>query len=153
MSAGNKLLFLTMLWTLLLAACREEERITAYRQLRTLPPAELDRRVTALSPQEQVKTYVLAISYFKPPDTQLAAILAKQGTRILPALVTELEKADAGVSPQELVLVLDLMATKYQVAEAKALAPRVNGWCSRFYKEDSYCHQMGREMMASRSAD
>jgi hypothetical protein len=48
----------------------------------------------------------MAISYFRPSDTALAAILAKQGNRILPALVAQLEKAEPGVSPQELVLVL-----------------------------------------------
>jgi hypothetical protein len=130
----------------MLAGCREDEKITAYRELRKLPPAEIERRVTALSPQEQVDMYVMAISYFRPSDTDLAPILAKQGTRIIPALVAQLEKADPNVSPQELVLVLYMMAKTYHIKEVKEFAPHVDGWCSRFYNSETYCHKMGREM-------
>jgi hypothetical protein len=130
----------------MLAACREDEKVTAYRELRKLCPDELERRVTALSPKEQVDMYMMAISYFRPSDTDLAPILAKQGTRILPALVAQLEKASPDVAPQELVLVLYMMDTVYHVKEAKEYAPRVEGWCSRFFNSETYCHQMGREM-------
>ena len=147
MVALNKKLLFILLPIVLFAGCREEEKIAAYRELWALPPAEIERRVTALSPQEQVDMYALAISYFRPPDTRLASVLAKQGDRILPALIAKLEKAEPGISPQELVLVLNMMVTVYHVSEAKKIAPRVDGWCSRFYKNDTYCHQMGREMI------
>jgi hypothetical protein len=144
--ASNKKIFLMVLLFSMLAGCREDEKITAYRELRALPPAEIERRVTALSPQEQVEMYAMAVSYFRPPDISLAPILAKQGTRILPALVAQLEKADPNVTPQALVLVLYIMVKTYHVKEAKEFAPRVDGWCSRFYNSETYCHTMGREM-------
>jgi hypothetical protein len=144
--ALNKKLFVIALLIGLLAGCREDEKISAYRELRKLPCAEIERRVTALSPQEQVDMYVMAVSYFRPPDIDLAPILAKQGTRILPTLVAQLEKSDPNVSPQELVLILYMMVKAYHVKEAKELAPRVDGWCSRFYNSETYCHKMGREM-------
>jgi hypothetical protein len=143
---NSKFFSLVVLFIVVLSGCREDEKVTAYRQLRTLHPAEIERRVAALSPQDQVDMYAMAISYFRPSDTQLATVLAKQGTKILPALVAKLEKAESDVPPQELVLVLNMMVIVYHVDEAKAYAPRVDEWCSRFYKGDSYCHQMGREM-------
>lgn len=146
MVALNKKLFVMALAISMLAGCREDEKITAYRELRNLPPAEIERRVTALSPQEQVDMYVMAVSYFRPPDIVLAPVLAKQGTRILPALVAQLEKADPNVTPEALVLVLNMMVKTYHIKEAKKFASHVDGWCSRFYNSETYCHKMGREM-------
>lgn len=148
MAALNKKLIILLLPILVLAGCREEEKVAAYRELRARSPAEIERQVTALPPQEQVALYVLAISYFRPSDTQLAPILARQGTRILPALIAQLEKADSSVSPQELVLVLYMMSTAYGVGEAMQYAPKIDGWCNRFFKVETYCHKMGRDMVA-----
>jgi hypothetical protein len=148
--ALNKKIIFILMSLVMLSGCREEDdsKISAYRELRALPHAEIERKVMALPPKEQVDLYVLAISYFRPSDTQLASMLAKQGPKILPPLIEQLEKAEPGVSPQELVLVLYMMVTAYNVEEARLFAPRVDAWCNRYYKTDTYCHKMGREMLA-----
>lgn len=147
---AGKFICIILLSCLTLTACREEEKIIAYRKLRSLPPAELEQRVTALPPREQVAMYAMASSYFRPADYILAPILAKQGTKILPALIEQLDKAERGVSPQHLVLVLNMMVTHYQVEEVREYAPRIIEWCSRYYNAESYCHKIGRRLMDER---
>jgi hypothetical protein len=128
-------------------ACREDEKIIAYRKLTDLPPAELEQRVTALPPREQVAMYAMAGTYFRPGDLVLAPILAKQGTKILPALIEQLEKEEKGVSPEHLVLVLDMMAHNYHVQEVKEYAPRIIAWCSHYYTTETFCHKVGHQLM------
>lgn len=144
---ASKFIGVTLLSLLSLTACREEEKIIAYRKLRSLPPAELERRVTALPPREQVALYVMAVTYFRPSDEGLAPILAKQGTTILPALIEQLDKEEKGVSPQHLVLVLAIMADTYHVEEVKEFAPRIIAWCSHYYTTETYCHKVGYRLM------
>jgi hypothetical protein len=150
--ALNKKLIVLLFPIFMLAGCREDVKVEAYRELRTRPPSEVERQVMALPPHEQVALYVMAISYFRPSDTQLAPVLAKQGTKILPALIAQLEKADPNVSPEELVLVLYMMYTRYDVEEAGQYAPQIDGWCSRFFKIETYCHKMGRDMLSLRNS-
>ena len=78
-------------------------------------------------------------------------ILVDEGGVVLPALVALLERADAAASTQELVMVVYQMAVVRQLPEASTLGPRVDAWCSRAYPAGSYCHQMGREIVAAAS--
>lgn len=134
---------------LFLGGCREDKKIVEYRQLRALPPAQLEEHVIALPPDEQVKLYLLAASYFKPPDIRLAPTLAKQGVKVLPAIVAELDNRTFDVSPIYLVSVLHMMALTYSVKEAQSYAPRVKEWCTPYFSGDSPCHEMGRQMAAA----
>ncbi|HEV6968002.1 hypothetical protein [Roseateles sp.] len=131
----------------LAAGCNADDKLIAYQKLRALPDAELEQKFIDLPPKEQVDLYTTAISQVRPADTRLAPVLAKQGTKVLPALVEKLEAADKGVPPQPLVLVIYMMANAYHVEDARALAPRVAGWCDCFYEKDSYCHEMGGDLM------
>jgi hypothetical protein len=131
----------------LAAGCNADEKLIAYDKLRALSDAELEQKIIGLPPKDQIDIYTTAISQVRPADTRLAPVLAKQGTKVLPALVEKLDAADQEVPPQPLVLVIFMMANIYHSEDARALAPRVAGWCDRFYEKASYCQEMGRELM------
>lgn len=130
----------------LAAGCNADDKLIAYQKLRALPDAELEQKIIDLPPKDQVDIYTTAISQVRPADTRLAPFLARQGTKVLPALVEKLDAADKEVPPQALVLVIYMMANVYHFEDARALAPRVVGWCDRFYEKESYCHEMGRNL-------
>ena len=48
-------------------------------------------------------------------------------------------------------MVVYQMAVVRHLPEASTLGPRVDAWCSRAYPAGSYCHQMGREIVAAAS--
>jgi hypothetical protein len=140
------LLALTLCATTLLAGCRDNEDIHAYRKFVAGPAAQVKANFLALSPKEQVAVYVVGISRLRPSDTRFARTLAAEGDRVLPALVEELNAQRRGVPPQQLVLVLAIMASEHHLESARQLAPKVKGWCDAWYPPQSYCHEMGAEM-------
>lgn len=137
---------------MLLTGCRDDEDIAAYRKFIAAPPAQVEAKFLALSPEEQVAAYVVAISRIKPSDTRFAPLLATEGDRVLPALVDELNARRPGVPPQQLVLVLAMMARAHHLESARRLAPQVKGWCDAWYPPQSYCHEMG-VTMADQTSD
>ena len=145
------------LWAAVLCAgaaafgCRDDDRERAYESLRDLPAPELRRAVLSMAPDEQVATYAYGTEHFRPGDLTLLPILVDEGGIVLPALVARLERADAAASTQELVMVVYQMAVVRHLPEASTLGPRVDAWCSRAYPAGSYCHQMGREIVAAAS--
>lgn len=143
---------LLLLASMLLTGCRDDEDIAAYRKFIAAPPAQVEAKFLALSPEEQVAAYVVAISRIKPSDTRFAPLLATEGDRVLPALVDELNARRPGVPPQQLVLVLAMMARAHHLESARRLAPQVKGWCDAWYPPQSYCHEMG-VTMADQTSD
>lgn len=142
-------LILIFIFSVFLAfGCKGEndENLQQYESLRSLPPQERVRALVSLTPEKQVELYVWSIRYYRPADLLLASALAKQGKPIIGPLITELEKPESASITQELVMVLYQMAIVYQIEIAEIDDGKISAWCDRFYKRDSYCHEMGNEI-------